>query len=309
MRQFIGSVRDDTTVQRFLVDLSPPAVRAAWDAMEAAELALMEVDDERGQMSYAHALSHWGDVGGYEAEVTWDTVTVAALGIPYDNCKYRELSTLSRRGAEAAGAGGAAARPRRGPAARRAGQLPRRPRQAVARGAAARHPEDRALRQPRPRAARPRRRPRGHRRGRVRLGARRRLRQLPRGPDGAARAAGRAAAALGRGAPAADRPRAHPAAAGGQLTRHGQPVPRDADPAGEVRGGRAAAGPAARAEGRDAAAGRAYRRARGHRRAAGADRPDEAVRPRDLVRRPGRRPRGERCRASRTSCGCSRASR
>ena len=95
MRQFIGSVRDDTTVQRMLVDLSPPAVREAWDALEAAELALMETDDERGQMAYAHALSHWGDVGGYEAEVTWDTVTVAALGVPYDRCKYRELSTLS----------------------------------------------------------------------------------------------------------------------------------------------------------------------------------------------------------------------
>jgi ATPase subunit of ABC transporter with duplicated ATPase domains len=95
MRQFIGSVRDDTNVQRFLVDLSPPAVREAWDAVEAAELALMENDDERGQMTYAHALSHWGDVGGYDAEVTWDTVTVAALGVPYDGCKYRELSTLS----------------------------------------------------------------------------------------------------------------------------------------------------------------------------------------------------------------------
>ena len=95
MRQFIGSVRDDTNVQRFLVDLSPPAVRDAWEAVEAAELALMETDDERGQMAYAHALSHWGDVGGYDAEVTWDTVTVAALGVPYDRCKYRELSTLS----------------------------------------------------------------------------------------------------------------------------------------------------------------------------------------------------------------------
>src|SRR5688572_18617590 len=95
MRQFIGSVRDDTTVQRFLVDLSPPAVRAAWDAVEAAELALMETDDERGQMAYAHALAHWGDVGGYDAEVTWDTVTVAAVGMPYDDCKYRELSSLS----------------------------------------------------------------------------------------------------------------------------------------------------------------------------------------------------------------------
>jgi ATPase subunit of ABC transporter with duplicated ATPase domains len=95
MRQFIGSVGDDTTVQRFLVDLSPPAVRDAWEAVEAAELRLMETDDEPAQLAYAHALAQWGDVGGYEAEVTWDTVTTAALGMAYERCKYRELSTLS----------------------------------------------------------------------------------------------------------------------------------------------------------------------------------------------------------------------
>ncbi|MGY5886002.1 ABC-F family ATP-binding cassette domain-containing protein [Modestobacter lacusdianchii] len=95
MRQFIGSVRDDTTVQRFLVDLAPPAVRAAWHAVEAAELAMMEDDDEPTQMAYANALATWGDVGGYDVEVTWDTVTVAALGVPYENCKYRELNSLS----------------------------------------------------------------------------------------------------------------------------------------------------------------------------------------------------------------------
>ncbi len=95
MRQFIGSVRDDTTVQRFLVELSAPGVRAAWDAVEAAELTLMETDDEPAQLAYADALAQWGDAGGYDAEVTWDTVTVAALGVPYDRCKYRELSTLS----------------------------------------------------------------------------------------------------------------------------------------------------------------------------------------------------------------------
>ncbi|MFQ1000640.1 ABC-F family ATP-binding cassette domain-containing protein [Modestobacter sp. SSW1-42] len=95
MRQFIGSVRDDTTVQRFLVDLAPPAVRAAWDAVEAAELAMMEDDDEPTQMAYANALATWGDVGGYDVEVTWDTVTVAALGVPYEGCKYRGLNSLS----------------------------------------------------------------------------------------------------------------------------------------------------------------------------------------------------------------------
>ncbi len=95
MRQFIGSVRDTTTVQDFFVRLGPSDIRAAWDDLQRSELTMMERDDERAQLAYAHALSHWGDVGGYDTEVLWDTVTVAALGVPYDRCKYRELTTLS----------------------------------------------------------------------------------------------------------------------------------------------------------------------------------------------------------------------
>jgi len=95
MRQFIGGVRDSTTVQEFLVGLAPQPVHDAWDAVEASELALMETDDEKAQMAYAHALAGWGDVGGYELEVRWDTVTVAALGAAYQRCKYREIGTLS----------------------------------------------------------------------------------------------------------------------------------------------------------------------------------------------------------------------
>ena len=95
MRQFIGGVRDATTVQDFLVDLATAPVRDAWTGLQAAEIVLMERDDEQAQLDYAHALAHWGDVGGYEVEVRWDTVTVAALGIAYERCKYRELSTLS----------------------------------------------------------------------------------------------------------------------------------------------------------------------------------------------------------------------
>ncbi|MGN6609105.1 MAG: ABC-F family ATP-binding cassette domain-containing protein [Jatrophihabitans sp.] len=94
MRQFIGSVRDATTVQQFLVDLAAPAVGAAWADVQRAEEALMDDDSEPRQLAYANALAHWGDVGGYDAEVLWDVVTVAALGVPYDGCKYRALATL-----------------------------------------------------------------------------------------------------------------------------------------------------------------------------------------------------------------------
>jgi len=95
MRQFIGSVRDRTSVQDFLVSLAAPAIVQAWADLGAAELAMMESDDEKTQMRYAHSLTAWGDVGGYDAEVLWDTVTVVALGVGFDRCKYRELSTLS----------------------------------------------------------------------------------------------------------------------------------------------------------------------------------------------------------------------
>jgi len=95
MRQFIGSVRDGTSVQDFLVGLAAPDLNQAWFALTEAELALMDAEDVKTQLRYAHALTAWGDAGGYDAEVLWDTVTVAALGIGYEACKYRELSTLS----------------------------------------------------------------------------------------------------------------------------------------------------------------------------------------------------------------------
>jgi ATPase subunit of ABC transporter with duplicated ATPase domains len=95
MRQFVGSVRDSSTVRDLLVSVAPPAVRAAATALEASELAMMEADNEKTQLRYAQALSDWADAGGYEAEVLWDTCTVAALGVPFEQAQWREVRTLS----------------------------------------------------------------------------------------------------------------------------------------------------------------------------------------------------------------------
>ncbi|MDP9101103.1 MAG: ATP-binding cassette domain-containing protein [Actinomycetota bacterium] len=95
MRQFIGSIRDETEVRGLLLDLAPPAVRAAGRALEAAELAMMDRDDEPTQLRYAQALADWGDAGGYDAEVLWDVCTTAALGVAFEKCQYRPLHTLS----------------------------------------------------------------------------------------------------------------------------------------------------------------------------------------------------------------------
>jgi ATPase subunit of ABC transporter with duplicated ATPase domains len=95
MRQFIGSIRDDSTVRDLLLSLAAPGVREAGQALDAAELAMMEHEDEKTQLRYATALSDWADVHGYDAEVVWDKCTMAALGVPYDKAQFRMLTTLS----------------------------------------------------------------------------------------------------------------------------------------------------------------------------------------------------------------------
>lgn len=82
-------------VRELLLSVATAPVREAAAAVDAAELALMQTDDEPTQFQYAHALTQYGEAGGYDAEVLWDTCCVAALGIPYERAKYRDLATLS----------------------------------------------------------------------------------------------------------------------------------------------------------------------------------------------------------------------
>jgi len=95
MRQFIGGIRDETTVRDLLLSIASRRVRDAAARLDAAELAMMERDDEPAQLRYAAALAEWGDAGGYDYEVHWDACTAAALGIPFDRCQWREVRTLS----------------------------------------------------------------------------------------------------------------------------------------------------------------------------------------------------------------------
>ena len=95
MRQFIGSVRDDSTVRDLLVSVAPEPVRRAAAEIDRTELLMMERDSEADQMAYAQALVDWADAGGYEYETLWDVCTVAALGIPFEQAQWRKVATLS----------------------------------------------------------------------------------------------------------------------------------------------------------------------------------------------------------------------
>ena len=94
MRQFIGQGRDGT-VRDLLLSVGSPALRAAAAEVDTCEEILMSTDDADAQMRYAQALADFGDAGGYDAEVAWDVCCTAALGVPYDEVKWRATGTLS----------------------------------------------------------------------------------------------------------------------------------------------------------------------------------------------------------------------
>ena len=96
MRQAVGAgLGADPDVAALLLSVAPPRVRAAAAEVDKLERRLMEVDDEDTQMAYASALAEFGDAGGYDIEVVWDTCCTTALGVGFERAKYRRLSTLS----------------------------------------------------------------------------------------------------------------------------------------------------------------------------------------------------------------------
>ncbi|WP_029136711.1 ATP-binding cassette domain-containing protein [Nakamurella lactea] len=95
MPQFIGSVRDESTVRDLLISVAPQKIRAAAAEIDRTELLMMETEDEATQLAYAQALSDWSDAGGHDFETLWDVCTVAAIGVPFDRAQYRSVTSLS----------------------------------------------------------------------------------------------------------------------------------------------------------------------------------------------------------------------
>ena len=96
MRQFIGMIADESTLMDLALSLAAPPVRAAGEQLAAAERALArDPSAQKAQLRYAHALAAWGEAGGYDAEVAFDTASTAALGLPWDEARARGVRTLS----------------------------------------------------------------------------------------------------------------------------------------------------------------------------------------------------------------------
>jgi ATPase subunit of ABC transporter with duplicated ATPase domains len=95
MRQFIGMIGDDRTLYDLALELARPALRAAGERLHEAERAMHARGDERSQLRYANALAAWGEAGGYDAEVLFDTASVVTLDLPWESSRERPVRTLS----------------------------------------------------------------------------------------------------------------------------------------------------------------------------------------------------------------------
>ncbi|MGW4942774.1 ABC-F family ATP-binding cassette domain-containing protein [Actinoplanes sp. NPDC004185] len=96
MRQFIGMIGDDRTLEDLALSLVAPPLRAAGAVLAAAQSALeSNPDAEKAQLAYANAIAGWGEAGGYDAEVLFDVVAVAILGKPWEEVRHRPVRTLS----------------------------------------------------------------------------------------------------------------------------------------------------------------------------------------------------------------------
>jgi sulfate-transporting ATPase len=113
MRQFIGQLggsadgdaaalgisgkkrADETTLADLAFSLMEPRLREAGERLAKAEAAMHAHDTPQAQMRYAELLTQFGEAGGYEAEVLFDTVSTLILELPWESTKDRPIRTLS----------------------------------------------------------------------------------------------------------------------------------------------------------------------------------------------------------------------
>ncbi|WP_329107168.1 ATP-binding cassette domain-containing protein [Micromonospora sp. NBC_01699] len=103
MRQFIGMIGDESTLYDLALSISAPALRTAGKRLAEAEAALHAAEVRgkfstaagKAQLAYADALGAWGEAGGYDAEVLFDTVSTIVLDLPWETTRTRPVRTLS----------------------------------------------------------------------------------------------------------------------------------------------------------------------------------------------------------------------
>jgi ATPase subunit of ABC transporter with duplicated ATPase domains len=93
--QDLGKVGEGTTVRQLLVQMSTARLRDAGTALAATEARHAREDSEKSGLALAEAVSHWGEVGGYDEEARWSACTERVLRQPFADAEHRLVAELS----------------------------------------------------------------------------------------------------------------------------------------------------------------------------------------------------------------------
>jgi len=94
MTQDVGMSRPDATIREMLIEVAQPTLRTTGRALVQAERDLAGGDPDAG-MAVAHAISDWGDLGGYELEQRWDAAAQRSVKTAISDLGDRLISELS----------------------------------------------------------------------------------------------------------------------------------------------------------------------------------------------------------------------
>ncbi len=95
MPQMLHDPRSPATVREMLLAQAPIAMARAGRTLLDAERRMATEPSESSGTAYADAVHRWGELGGYDLEVTWNTASVAAMGEPFEAIGDRLANTLS----------------------------------------------------------------------------------------------------------------------------------------------------------------------------------------------------------------------
>ncbi|MDQ6883191.1 MAG: ATP-binding cassette domain-containing protein [Candidatus Dormibacteraeota bacterium] len=95
MPQMLHDPRSAATVREMLLAQAPVALARAGRALLLAERRMAAEPSEASGSSYADAVHRWGELGGYDLEVTWNTASIAAMEEPFEAIGDRLANTLS----------------------------------------------------------------------------------------------------------------------------------------------------------------------------------------------------------------------
>jgi len=95
MSQLVHDPRSSATVRELLMAQAPVALARAGAALLMAERGMAGTPTDVAGTAYADAVHRWGELGGYQLEVSWSAACGAAMGEPFEVVGARIAHTLS----------------------------------------------------------------------------------------------------------------------------------------------------------------------------------------------------------------------